>query len=381
MSGYAALPGRQDWPWLAADEVPFVVVDSHEDLGWIMLNYGRDLSLGALETRAHELETGSQVRWLTGSATIGLPDWLRGRVAVVGATVFVMKQAYAYDGDTVTYTDAEEAYTWGMAQMDAYEAFAAANPAVRLINSAADLDAVLATWADDADPDGRQVGLLRQMEGADPIREPAELGEWFERGLRGLSLSWKRTRYGGGTSEPGPLTDLGRELLDEMAALGMLLDLSHAAEQTYYDAIDHFDGVMYASHSNPRAFCNTDRCLSDEMIQLLAERDGVISVVLYNGFLNGEWRPNEDSRNDISVEDAADVVDYICQLTGDCLHVGIGSDFDGGLGWEHIPHEIDTIADLGLIGDALAARGYSDDDVKAVMGGNLLNLYRKVLPG
>ncbi|MBN1286694.1 MAG: membrane dipeptidase [Anaerolineae bacterium] len=368
------------WPWQKQADAPFVAVDAHEDLAWIMLEYGRDYTRSAQATRDHERASKSDIPWHVGSATLGLPDWIEGRVAVVGATLFVMKAAYAEEGSEIIYTDADEAYRWGMAELDCYEAFAQANPQVRLIDTAADLDAVLATWADDAAPEDRQVGLLRCMEGADLIREPAECGAWFERGVRSVGLAWKMTRYAGGTGEPGPLTELGRALLDEMAALGMMLDISHIAEEAFYQALDHFGGVVFASHANPRAFCDWDRCLSDAMVKRLVERGGVIGVVLYNGYLKPGWTPNQDSRNEVSVADAADVIDYICQLAGDCSHVGIGSDFDGGLGWEHIPHEMNSIADVMLIADALRARGYSEADVKAVMGGNFLRLYREGLP-
>ncbi len=374
----AALPWLDpNWPPLAD---PFVIVDAHEDLAWNILNFGRDYTRSAHETREHERAAGEGVPWLAGEATVGLPDWLRGRVAVVGATVFVMPQAHAQPADTVIYADADQAHTWAMAQMDAYDAFAAANSAVQLIGTAADLDAVVESWAGGADPAARRVGLLRYMEGADPIRAPDECGVWFERGLRAVGISWKRTRYAGGTDEPGPVTDLGRALLDEMAALGMMLDLSHSSDEAFYYAIEHFDGVMFASHSNPRDFCPWQRCPTDEMIALLAERGGVIGVVLYNGYLKPGWRPRENTKSEVSVEDAADVIDHICQLLGDCAHVGIGSDFDGGLGLAHVPREMDTIADLNLIGEALRMRGYTEENVKAIMGGNWLRLYREGLP-
>ncbi len=368
------------WPWQTGTEAPLIVVDAHEDIAWNMLNYGRDYAQSAQEIRDAEHAAGSSNPWHTGNAILGLPDWLRGRVGVVGATIFVMKRAYAGNGEAVVYSDAEEAYMWGTTQMDAYELFAERNAQVQLINTVADLDAVVASWADGVAAEERRVGLLRCMEGADPIREPAECGAWFERGLRSVGISWKRTRYAGGTGEPGPLTDLGYALLDEMAAVGLMLDLSHSSDEAFYQALDYFDGVVFASHSNPRTFCPWDRCPTDEMITLLAERGGVIGVALYNGFLKPGWVPNVDSRNDVSVEDAADVVDHICQLLGDCDHVGIGADFDGGLGWEHIPHEMDSVADLMLVGDALRGRGYSEADIKAVMGGNWLRLYRQGLP-
>lgn len=361
-------------------ETPFLVVDAHEDIAWNMLNHGRDYTRSAYETRAIE-GTGIAYAHNAGICTLGLPEWLAGQVGVIAATVFVMPVQHSISTDVVVYATPDEAHDWGMRELDAYEALAEATGGqVRLIDTAGDLDAVVRTWAPDADPAERRIGLLRSMEGADPIREPAEVGAWFERGLRIIGPSWRRTRYGGGTWEPGPLTDLGRALLDEMAALGMMLDLSHASDQTFLEALDHYDGVVLASHSNPRAFCpGGERCPNDEMIARLAERGGVIGVVLYNAYLSPDWT-HGDGRT-VALDAVVDVIDHICQRLGGCANVGIGSDFDGGLGWENnIPRELDTVADLLLIGDALRARGYTEEDVKAIMGGNWLRLYREGLP-
>ena len=379
----AAASERRQWPWRQphADEaMPFLVVDAHEDIAWNMLNYGRDYTRSAYETR--ELEgMGIPYETYAGLCTLGLPEWLQGRVGVICATVFVMPARHAIASDIVTYSNPDEAHEWGMRQMAAYDALVeASGGSVQLINTVGDLDAVARTWADEADPDSRRVGLIRSMEGAEPIREPAECGLWFERGLRIVGPSWRRTRYGGGTYEPGPLTDLGRALLDEMAAASLMLDLSHTSDQTFYDAIDHFDGVALVSHSNPRSFCpGGERCPTDEMIRLLAERSGVIGTALYNAYLKPDWQ-HGDGRT-VTLQDAVDVIDHVCQLLGDAEHAGIGSDFDGSLGWQNnIPREMDTVADLLLLADGLRARGYAEADVKAIMGGNWLRLFREGLP-
>jgi membrane dipeptidase len=216
------------------------------------------------------------------------------------------------------------------------------------------------------------------MEGADPISKPTELYEWFNGGLRIVGLAWHGTRYAGGTGAPGPLTPLGRALLDEMARLGVILDVSHLAEESFHQALDRFSGTVIASHSNCRVYTPTDRHLSDAMIQAIAARDGVIGTVLANPFLDPNARADRSLR--VTLDAVVRHTDHICQLTGSAAHCAIGSDFDGGFGVESTPVELDSVADLGRIGDALSHAGYTAADVAAIMGDNWLRLLRRALP-
>jgi membrane dipeptidase len=173
------------------------------------------------------------------------------------------------------------------------------------------------------------------------------------------------------------LTPLGRELLEQMAYFNTLLDLSHAAEQAFYESIDQYQGPIIASHSNPRRFCNTDRHLSDDMIRLLAERDGVMGIVLYNRFLSDKWSKG-DPRLPLTI--VTDIIDYVCQITGSASHVGLGSDFDGGFGADQIPQGLETTGDLLAIATLLQQKGYAKDDIAAIMGGNMIRKLREALP-
>jgi membrane dipeptidase len=279
----------------------------------------------------------------------------------------------------VQYKTPQEAYQLGREQVDYYQRVVDETEKIRFIKTKSDLDAVLATWEANADPAKQQQGWVMLMENADPIVEPQQFEEWYERGVRLVGPAWEATRYCGGTGEPGPLTDLGRELLDVMGSFHALLDLSHMAELSFLEAVDRYEGYVIASHSNPRAFVNTDRHLSDQMIRRLAERDGVMGIVLYNRFLKQGWQ-KPDGKEAVPFSIVLDAVDYVCQLTGSAAHVGIGSDFDGGFGAESTPEGIDTVADLWTFGDRLRGRGYSDDDIEAILGGNMLRKLRQTLP-
>jgi len=148
------------------------------------------------------------------------------------------------------------------------------------------------------------------------------------------------------------------------------------AERACLEATDLYPGPVIASHSNPFRFCPTDRSLSDETIQRLADRGGVIGIVLYNTFLMPEWKQKEE----VTLDVVAQAIDHVTQVTGSSATVGLGSDFDGGLGADSIPAGMDTVADLLLIGDALGNRGYSQADIELVMYGNWLRILRESLP-
>lgn len=361
-----------------------IVLDAHQDIAYNALSFGRDYRRAAWVTR--RAESGTEVPGVNGSATLGLPDALLGRVAIVFATLFVAPRANrptdaASDlWDKMSYSTPREAYDLAGRQLEYYQRLADENSQIRRILTVADLDAVLATWAEGTEVGQHQQGLVTLMESADPIIEPRQFEEWYERGVRIVGPAWQGTRYCGGTGMPGPLTDYGRELLEVMAGFNAVLDLSHMAEESYLEALDRYQGsVIIASHSNPRRFRNTDRHLSDDMIRLLAERDGVMGIVLYNSFLSNEWSKG-DRKSTVPLNTAVDAIDYVCQITGSAQHVGIGSDFDGGFGAESIPDGLDTSSDLWLIGAALRGRGYGEPEIEAILSGNMLRKLRQALP-
>lgn len=352
---------------------PALIVDAHEDIAWNALVLGRDLRRSALETR--RLEQDSDPPQREGLCMLGLPEWLSGGIAVICGTIFVSPARPGHP-QPHTYTTAEEARALALAQMDFYHHLAGEDKHMTLIGTRADLDDVLAGWEGDAP----RVGILPLMEGADPIREPAEAEFWFERGVRLVGPAWQAgSRYAGGDAAPGPLTDEGRELLEVLADLGMILDLSHLADEAFFEAVDRYEGWIVATHANPRARVPGNRQLSDKMIRRLAERDGVIGIVPYNRFLRPGWTKG-DPKDAVTVADVAAAIDHVCQVMGDAAHVGLGSDFDGGFGAEGAPAEIDTVADLVRIGPALGEMSYSNEDIAAILGGNWLRLFRSALP-
>jgi len=350
-----------------------LIVDAHEDVAYNIVYDKRNVRRSAFETRKLERDTGTAHN--SGLCMVGLPEWLEGGVGVVFGTIFA-PPAHPGGSGSGRYTNAREAHALGRAQLDCYHRLADESEQVSLIATRTELGVVLDSWTNNSP----QVGIVVLMEGADPIREPREAEMWFDNGVRLVGLSWGTgSRYAGGNDRQAPLTSEGRELLSVMADLGMVLDVSHLAEDAFYEVIDRFEGQIVATHANPRARVPGPRQLSDVMIRRLAERDGVIGVIPYNRFLKAGWVKG-DGKDAVTLDDVVAAVDHICQVVGDAAHVGIGSDFDGGFGAESAPIGIDTVADLPRIGTALAERGYSEEGVTAVMGENWLRVLRTSLP-
>jgi membrane dipeptidase len=367
-----------------------LIIDAHEDLAWNMLTFGRDYSLSAAETRRRE--QGARARLINGDTMLGWPDFQRGRVGLVFATLFASPaRRCGGDWDKLCYADERQAGKLYRDQLDAYARLVDDHPdQFRLVHTRADLRDVLAGWEKSPVLDettgavrqGNPVGLFYLMEGADAVYDPGELEEWWERGLRLIGPAWGETRYSGGWREPGPLTGAGFELLERMGELGFGLDLSHMDEKAAYQALDVYPAQVLASHSNAQALLKGDesnRHLPDRLIRGILERGGVIGVNLLNSYLKAGWKRG-GQRDEVGLERVIAQIDYLCQLAGDAAHVGLGSDFDGGFGLQSAPLGIDSIADLSKLSPLLMEKGYSNEDCAAILGGNWLSIVQHVLP-
>jgi membrane dipeptidase len=361
-----------------------LVIDSHQDIAWNMLTYGRDYTRSAYETRRLEANTLTPDR--NGDCLVGWPEYQKGQVAAIFATLFASPAKYREPHDTVWYADYETAHRLYRDQVIVYRKLTDSHPdKFRLIASTRELDSVIEHWSKPApNGEGHPVGLLFLMEGADGIRSPHELSEWYDMGLRIIGLAWAGTRYCGGTKEPGALTPDGRQLVAAMADYNFILDLSHMDEAAALESLDRYEGPLIATHSNCAALmkgADTNRHMPDRVIEGLIERDGVIGVIPLNTFLKVGWqRQNGSRREEVPLDTLIAHIDHICQMAGDSLHAGIGSDFDGGFGLQSIPPELDSIADLQKIASRLMTRGYSEADAENILGGNWLRFLRRNLP-
>jgi membrane dipeptidase len=250
---------------------------------------------------------------------------------------------------------------------------------IELIGNRRQLDGVLESWADNVPDSTRRIGLVLLMENADPIRTPAETVYWAEEGIRLIGPAWHANRYSGDSNEGGALTTLGRELLSEMGRAGFTLDITHMSERASLEALDAYEGAVVASHAHSQRTVVIPRLLPDPVIEGIVARDGVVGVLPQNWALSSSWQAS-DGKDAVNLAAVAEAVDAVCQVAGDALHVGLGTDFDGGQGAEAAPAELDTIADLPKLASALATRGFADSDIAAIMGGNWISFLRRTLP-
>jgi len=218
---------------------------------------------------------------------------------------------------------------------------------------------------------------LMLMEGADPSRTPEDLAQFVDWGVRIIGPAWHATRFAGGTGEPGPLTDAGRDLLRAMDAHGLALDVSHLAEEAFWQALEIFHGPVIASHVCCRALTPTDRQLSDAMLRAIAARGGVVGLIFYNRFINARWLA-ADGKEAVSLDDLRRHADHMLNIMGP-HGLALGTDLDGGVGRDDIPREMDSVEDLHRFANTLAQAGYDASAIAGIMGGNWLRVMQGLL--
>ncbi len=220
-------------------------------------------------------------------------------------------------------------------------------------------------------------GFVLLMEGADLLRDAAELEELHRSGLRLLSLTWNEdNQWAAGAKHRKGLKPAGRELLRTMRELGMVLDVSHLSHQSFAEVMEAWEGPVCATHSNPAAKCAGFRNLLDEELEELRRREAVVGVLLYNLFLEDGWR---DHQPQTPVSQVGEHILYLLDKLGED-GAGIGSDLDGGLTPKNTPEGINTVADLRLIAEELARRGVADSVIQKVMGENWFRFLQRHLP-
>ena len=215
-----------------------------------------------------------------------------------------------------------------------------------------------------------KVKILLSVEGGEIFEgSVSRVQEFYERGVRMAALTWNNENEIASPAKEGAkdgIKPAGWAILREMANLRMAADTSHLNEAGFWDLIERHSQPPMASHSCAKKLCPHFRNLSDEQIRAMAERGGWIGVNFYPAFLSPSGQA--------SVATICDHIDHICQL-GAQKHVGFGSDFDG---IETTPVDCKSPADVPAILEELRRRGYSEEAISEIAGGNFLAYYRRL---
>ena len=242
-------------------------------------------------------------------------------------------------------------------------------------------DCAVLTFGPEEVRENRRKGLISVflgMENASPIQESLSLLRTFYR----LGVSYLTLTHNGDNAVAdsaaegkrwGGLSPFGREVVAEMNALGMMIDLSHASDQTFWDCIKLSEAPVIATHSSCRALCGHRRNLTDEMLRALGEKEGYVGINFYPFFLSDRYEEGKSWRP--GVKEIVDHIDHAVRLAG-IDHVGIGSDFDG---IEVTPEGVENISQMGVIFDEMRRRGYSENEILKVSGQNLLDVMCRIV--
>ncbi|MBU6399783.1 MAG: membrane dipeptidase [Verrucomicrobia bacterium] len=388
-----------------------MIFDAHLDLAMNALEWNRDLTqpLSILRQR----EVGLTDKPDRGRGTVCLPEMRRGRIGLCVATQIArhVKPGNRLPG----WHSPEQAWAQTQGQLAWYRALEARGELVQIKNLE-DLERHLRLWdksgsgeearppatgadargqmppptppaepvktGQDVDPSGAglPIGYILSLEGADSIVTLKHLPLSFAQGLRALGPAhYGPGTYAQGTDATGGLGPRGLELLAGMDQLGIILDVTHLCDESFWEALDHFHGPVWASHTNCRALTPHPRQFTDEQIRALTQRGAVIGAaldawMLVPGWIKGQTRPEAVG---LKLERVVEHIDHVCQVAGNARHAGIGSDLDGAFGREQSPADLDSIADLARIPELLRARGYSAADVAAIAHGNFVRFLRE----
>ncbi len=260
----------------------------------------------------------------------------------------------------------------------------------------------------------KKIAAVLTVEGGHQIDNDLAVLRMYRRmGILSMTLTHFRSNDWADSSTGRPehngLTEFGKQVVREMNAIGMIVDISHVSDKSFYDVVQVTTKPVIASHSSCRSFSDVPRNMSDDMLRALAKNGGVVGVNLGAAFLNqkdaeelkqaishenalepnlagaeldqfaakegaesGESHPH---LGNATVEDAAECIDHIVKVAG-IEHVGIGSDFDGT---EIVPRGLEDVSKMPNLTEALLKRGYSEGDIKKIMGGNFLRVVREVV--
>ena len=367
-----------------------LIFDIHLDLAMNALEWNRDLRWSQEKIRRWEQHMTDKVD--RGKNTVCFPEMRRGNVGLCVATQIGRYSPYFHK--LPGWNSPEQAWAQTQGQLSYYRIMTELGEMTPITNRA-ELDAHLDLWQNSPEcddgtpyvveskkkPNKLPIGFMLSLEGADSIVTLDYLERSYEDGLRALGPAhYGPGRYANGTDDEGPLHPAGKELLKEMQQLGIILDVTHLCDETFWDALDCYDGPLWASHQNCRTLAPWNRQFADDQIKAVIERGGLLgtaydAIMMVPGWVHLKSQPEQFQ---LKLERICEHVDHICQMAGNAKHICIGTDLDGGYGTEQTPMDLNSIADLQSLPDLFRARGYSDDDIEGMMYRNVVDFLRRV---
>jgi membrane dipeptidase len=339
------------------------------------LEWNRDLRQPVSAIRDRE-------KWMTdkldrGKNTVSIPELRKASAGLVIATQIAR---YVEPGQTLPgWHSPEQAWAQTQGQLAWYRAMEEAGELVQ-ITDIPSLDTHLARWMNETKRNTLPIGYILSLEGADSLVTLQHLEKAYHYGLRLIGPAhYGPGRYANGTNASGKMQAAGLALLKEMERLHLILDVTHLCDEAFWQALENFGGTVIASHNNCRSLVPHNRQFSDEQLKALFEREAVIGIALDAWMIVPGWTRGTSTPQSTgcTLEKLADHIDHICQLAGTTRHLGIGTDLDGGYGFEQTPAEINTIADLQQIIPILQRRGYQQTDLTGLFHENWIRLIRK----
>ncbi|MEO0470238.1 MAG: membrane dipeptidase [Bacteroidota bacterium] len=351
----------------------YLIFDAHLDLAMNAMEWNRDLRWEIDTIR--DWEKGMSDLPDRGNGTVSFPAMRQGNIGLCVATQIARyaKRNHPRPG----WRSPEQAWAMTQAQLAWYRQMENAGE-IRQIRDKPTLQQHLAHWQNG---EAHTIGYILSLEGADSLVEIEYLETAHAYGLRALGPAhYGPGTYAQGTNASGGIGQKGKALLRKMESLNIILDATHLCDESFWEALDHFNGPVWASHHNCRAIVDHNRQLSDEQIKTLLERKAVIGAVFDGwmtvpGWVRGKSTPEA---MELTMEKIVDHIDHICQLAGNAKHVAIGSDLDGAFGKEQSPMDVESIADLQTIPSILQKRGYSESDIIGIMSGNWIDFLMRV---
>jgi len=352
------------------------IIDIHLDLSMNAIEWNRDLTQSVLQINAQEKDLIDKPD--RGKATVSLQAMREGNIGFCVATQIAR---YVKSNNPLPgWNSPTQAWAQTQGQLAWYRAMEKVGEMIQIIDKKG-LQNHLDLWS--SSKPNKPIGYLLNLEGADSIVTLDHLHRAYKQGLRAIGPAhYGPGTYAHGTNSEGGLGTKGKELLNEIEKLNMILDVTHLCDQSFWEAIDHYNGKMWASHSNCRSLVPNQRQFSNLQIKELIARKAIIGMAFDAWMMIPKWQKgiSDPKKSGLVIETIIDHIDHICQLSGNSNHIALGTDLDGGFGKEQCPYDLETISDLQKMDVLLKKRGYSENDIQKILNQNAINFLMGALP-